>query len=282
VFYAVVNFNSILLAFKEYKGVDDAYNEIYVWSFGNFARMFREFQSPNSDLLTGFLNTLKYFGINVVLMIPLSLFVAYFLYKKIAGYKAFRVVFFLPSIISAVVYVTIFKNIISTFGPVYTIVEKLFGYEMPPLLNTDGTATPTIIFYTVWTGLGINMILYQGAMNRLPAEIIEAGRMDGITWLRELWSVVIPIIWPTLSMTVIIAFTGLFNSGGPVLLFSEAGSILGRNKTMTLPFLIYTLTWYGKVYEYPAAIGVFFTLISLPIVLGIRKLMSKIDPEVEY
>jgi ABC-type sugar transport system permease subunit len=278
----MVNLNSILLAFKEYKGVDDAYNSIYVWSFGNFERMFREFKSPTSDLLTGLLNTLKYFGINVVLMIPLSLFVAYFLYKKIAGYKAFRVVFFLPSIISAVVYVTIFKNIISTFGPVYTIVEKLFGYEMPPLLNTDATATPTIIFYTVWTGLGINMILYQGAMNRLPQEVIEAGRLDGISWLRELWSVVMPIIWPTLSMTVIIAFTGLFNSGGPVLLFSEAGSTLGRNKTMTLPFLIYSMTWRGSAYEYPAAVGVFFTLASLPIVFGIRFLMSKFDPEVEY
>lgn len=282
IFYLYVNLNSILMAFKEYKGIDENFNEIYVWSFAQFKRMILDFQLPSSDLRIGLINTLKYFAVNVFVMLPFSLFIAFFLYKKIKGFKIFRVLFFLPSIVSSVVYVGVFKNMISMYGPIYTLLEKLFGYEMPSLLTTDKTATPTIIFYCIWTGLGTNMILYQGAMNRIPIEVIEAGQLDGIGWFRELWSIIIPMVWPTLSMTILFAFTGLFNSGGPILLFSDSMSTLGANSTTTLPFYIYSLTWASKQYEYPAALGVFFTIASLPVVFGVRYILAKVDPEVEY
>ena len=117
VFYVVVNLNSLLLAFREFIGYDENYVEQYVWSWGNFKSMFKEFALPNSTVGVAVRNTLKYFAANIFLMIPVSYFVSYLLFKQIRGYGMFRVVFFLPSIISAVVYVTVFKNMISTFGP---------------------------------------------------------------------------------------------------------------------------------------------------------------------
>lgn len=282
VFYVVVNFNSIVMAFKYYEGIDDNYNEVYSWSLNNFQTFFAELRSPTSIVKTALLNTLRYFGANILITLPLSYIVSYFLYKKIFLHKFFRVVFFLPSIISAIVFVTMFKNMVGTFGPIYEILKKLFGYEMPPLLNESTMATNTIIFFTIWTGLGVNMILYQGAMNRIPQEVIEVGRIDGIGWTRELVNVVTPMIWPTLSTTIILAMTGLFNSGGPILLFSQAGSMPGGADTTTIAFWIFQQTWLSISYEYPAAVGIFFTVISLPIVFLVRFGLSKVDPGVEY
>ena len=279
IFYAIVNFNSILMAFRQYKGIENQ-KEIYEWGFGNFARIFNDIKNVDSPLRYGFFNTLKFFGVGL-LTIPISIVISYFLYKKISGYKTFRVIFFLPSIISAVVYVGIFKNMISMYGPVFTLIEKIFGYQMPSLLNNDATATPTIIFFTFWTGLAGGIILYQGAMNRLPEEVIEAGELDGISWIRELWSVVIPMIWPTMSMMIVLAFTGIFSSGGPILLFTDTMTA-ARNSMMTIPYYIFSLTYNNQMYEYPAAIGLLFTVVSIPVVFGIRWLMSKVDPEVEY
>lgn len=237
VFYVAVNLNSILLAFQEFIGYDENYVEQYVWSLGNFKSMFKEFALPNSTVGIAVRNTLKYFATNIFLMIPVSYFVSYLLFKQIRGYGVFRVVFFLPSIISAVVYVTVFKNIISTFGPLYMLLDKVFGYQMPPLLGDSRTATPTIIIYTIWTGLGINMILYQGAMKRIPTEVLEACQIDGGNKFHELFYIITPMVWPTVSMTIILAFTGLFNSSGPILLFSEAGTVAGGNDTTTIAFL---------------------------------------------
>ena len=282
VFYVVVNLNSILLAFQEFIGYDENYVEQYVWSLGNFKSMFKEFALPNSTVGIAVRNTLKYFATNIFLMIPVSYFVSYLLFKQIRGYGVFRVVFFLPSIISAVVYVTVFKNIISTFGPLYMLLDKVFGYQMPPLLGDSRTAPPTIIIYTIWTGLGINMILYQGAMKRIPTEVLEACQIDGGNKFHELFYIITPMVWPTVSMTIILAFTGLFNSSGPILLFSEAGTVAGGNDTTTIAFFIFQKTQTGAALEYPAAIGIFFTAVSIPIVIAVRAIFKRLDPEVEY
>ena len=144
------------------------------------------------------------------------------------------------------------------------------------------TATPTIIAFTIWTGLGVNMILYLGAMNRLPQEVIEAGELDGISWWREMFVIVLPMIWPTVSTTLILQFTQLFNSSGPILLFGTAGIPAGSYDTTTISYWIFSATQAGNDLNFPAAMGLFFTLISFPIVLFVRWLFNKIDPDVEY
>lgn len=282
IFYVGVNLNNILMAFREYSGMDENFNEIYKFSFGNFARVLGEFKSPESNLSVGLINTLKYFFIGLFLNFPLTVFVSFFIYKKVRFFKFFRVVFFLPGIISGIVYVNMFKIMISQYGPIYTLLEKVFGVVMPDLLHTDSTATPTIIFYCTWTGLGSNMILYLGAMARIPQSVIEVGVLEGIPRRKELFNIVLPMIWPTLSMTIIISFTGIFMGGGPLLLFGDSTSPVAANNTMTLPFYIFYLTWNSKEYNYPAAIGLFFTLCGLPIMYIIRKVLGKFDPEVEY
>ena len=280
VFYIVVNINSILLAFQEVtfeKG-----SLVSKFSFAQFERLFRDFANVDSDIRIGLINTIKYFSLNLFVIIPVSLLISYFFSKKILFYKGFRIILFLPSIISGVFFVSMYTVMISKFGPIYTVLKNLFGYEMPVLLNNDRTATPTIMFYVFWTGLASNMILYQGAMNRLPDEILEAGLLDGIGWARELWSIVLPMIWSTFSITVVLALANIFMASGPILLFAEQGGSMGGHKTMTLSFYIFLQTWNGASYEYPAAIGIFFSICTIPIVFGARYFISKLDPEVEY
>lgn len=214
-------------------------------------------------------------------MIPVSFIVAYFLYKKIWGYKFFRVVFFLPSIISAVLFVTIYKELIEYGGPLDMFLS-LFGVRVPPLLTDDATATGTIIAYTVWTGLGVNMLLYQSAMSRVPKEVMEAAALDGVPWYRELTQIVLPMVWPTLSTTLILLITSIFNSTGPILLFAGAGVEVDNPATMTLSFWIYRQTQKGVDLNYPAAVGMFFTFVSVPIVFVTRWLLNKLDPKVTY
>ena len=239
IFYLIVNINSILMAFKYIKGVDDNGRLIYAWGLENYKNMFKAFTSVGySELRVSLINTLKYFFLNFLIIIPLTYFVAYFLYKKVWGYKFFRVLFYLPSIISGVAMVIIFKNMITTYGPIYTLLKNLFNYEMPPLLTNAKYATNTIMVYCVWVGFGVNTVLYQGAMGRIPTEVIEAGKIEGITWWQELFYVVTPMVWPTLSTTLILAITQLFNTSGPILLFDTGGALKRYNCLLFLKMSI--------------------------------------------
>ncbi len=281
IFYIWINANSIVMAFREFAWDDDG-NEIYYWSMANFTRFFKEWSNPESVIVSALLNTLRYFAAGVI-MVPVTFLVSYFLFKKIWGYKVFRVVFFLPSIVSAVLFVTTYIELIKYGGPLSTVLGW-FNIQLPELINDPTRTTGTIIAFTVWTGFGVNMILYQSAMSRIPQEIIEAAQLDGCPWYRELWSVVIPMVWPTISTTLILLFTSLFNSTGPILLFADAGrqALLDNKEVTTVAFWIYQKTRGGVDLNYPAAIGIFFTVVSVPIVFLVRWVFNKLDPDVTY
>ena len=206
---------------------------------------------------------------------------AYFLYKKIIGYRIFRFVFFLPSIISATVLTALYKQLIAPGGVVALVVEALGG-SVPLLgyLATEGTALTAIVIYTLWTGFGVNIILFNGAMTRIPEEVMEYARLDGVGSGRELVQIIIPLIWPTLSTIITFAFVGIFTASGPILLFTK-----GQYGTYTISFWIYDLVQgVNKVInlEYASAVGLFFTLIGAPIVLIVRMLINKAVDAVEY
>lgn len=276
IFYCAVNVNSIMLAFKEFIGYSETGKELYRFSWHNFEILFKQLRDPASDILPALKNTVIFFVSNTLVMLPLCYFVSYFLYKKIFGFRVFRVVFFIPSILSAVVLVTVFKEMIKTDGPLSKML-LIFGYKMPSLLTNPLTAKWVIVAYTMWTGFGVNVILYQGAMSRIPDSVIEAGELDGVTGFGELFRIITPMMWPTLSTTIILSLTGIFTASGPILLFTE-----GKYDTYTISYWIYSQVTFSKSYEYPSATGLFFTAIGLPIVLTVRYFINKVYDDVEY
>lgn len=276
IFYCAVNVNSIMLAFKEFIGYSETGKELYRFSWHNFEILFKQLRDPASDILPALKNTVIFFVSNTLVMLPLCYFVSYFLYKKIFGFRVFRVVFFIPSILSAVVLVTVFKEMIKTDGPLSKML-LIFGYKMPSLLTNPLTAKWVIVAYTMWTGFGVNVILYQGAMSRIPDSVIEAGELDGVTGFGELFRIITPMMWPTLSTTIILSLTGIFTASGPILLFTE-----GKYDTFTISYWIYSQVTFSKSYEYPSATGLFFTAIGLPIVLTVRYFINKVYDDVEY
>ena len=137
-----------------------------------------------------------------------------------------------------------------------------------------------IIIYTIWTGFSGNIILFIGAMSRIPTEIFEAAKLDGCKPWKEFTHLVFPLIWPTISTMLILSFTGLFSSSGPILLFGANSESLG---TTTISYWIFK-----EVYEQGigganavSATGLSFTVVAVPLILFVRWVAEKV-PEVEY
>ena len=204
IFWLSVNVSSFILAFQ-----DNAGN----WSFINFTLFWNQLTSPYGDTVgMAILNTLKYFAVNLLLIFPLTLIMSYFIYKRVAGYRAFRVIFFLPAIISGIVLVSVYSNMISPTGPIGALL-KAMGVQMPEegyLLNPD-TATPAILIYCIWTGFTTNLIIISSAMSRIPVEVLESARLDGCSSFKELIFLILPMIWSSVSTLVIFILTGIFS-----------------------------------------------------------------------
>lgn len=277
VFWVVPNFNSIVMAFRVPDG--DSFTLV------NFERFFRELQQPNNAIIPSFWNSIILFLVNIFIQFPLVILLTYVLFKKVFGHRFFRVIFYTPAILGASVTAALFRYLISANGPVEQILDWL-GVEYSKqlgLLGNPDTVFLMIIIYGLWTGVGINMIMILGAMNRIPNEIFDSARLDGVGFWRELFQIILPMIWPTLTTLIVFSMTGIFiNSGATMLLAPDTpeASTIGWYITRFTMSAGSGLT--GEILNYPAAVGLIFTAISFPLIMFTKWLFDKITDTVEY
>ena len=186
VLYVYVNFNSILLAFKHV--YDDNYSFVWV-GFQNFKDFAVDiFNDPRLTYCFG--NSMIIFAFTVFINLPLHVLVSYFLYKKIYGANIFKVLLFLPSIISITVWIMMFRYFFDYGVPV--IFESL-GLESVFLLNKDtAEGFYMMIAFSTWYSFAGGMLVFLGSMSRIPNSLIEAAHLDGIGIMQELIYIFVP------------------------------------------------------------------------------------------
>lgn len=262
VFWVYVNFDSILLAFRN---IDFNNGGKEYWTLDNFKEVYRLFKEGN--MLHYGMNTLKFWLIGTVWGIPHSILLTYAFHKKLLGRKVYRVLLYLPSIICAVALAGIFQSVISGNGLFGSMLLKYFGWErVPSWFGENEYAFGMLMVYNVFFGFAGNYILYSGAMSNVDQEITEAAYVDGVSMWQELIYIDIPLMWPTISITIITSFAGLFGASGPILLFAPY-----MESTYTFGYWIFDQVRQYQAYYVPAALGLCFTLIAFPIALLIKK-----------
>lgn len=277
IFYVIKNLSSILMAFRQFTGFSENGERLYEFSFNHFKRFFDSISSEGDVIRAATLNTLLFWANNMLIMLPLTFALSYFFYKKISGYKFFRVAVFIPSILGGIVMTTIYKVIVAPNGPISMFFAQWSGEMFPGLLSDEKTAKWMIVLYCIWTGMSGNILIFQGSMSRIPQELLDAAAIDGVGSFGEFRHLIIPMTWGTLSTVIILNFTGLFASSGPILLFTG-----GAYDTYTLSYWIFAQVQNQTNTNYAAAIGLIFTVVLFPIVLCIRKLCAVPYKDVEY
>ena len=238
--------------------------------------MFKE-KTPGYDMLRYGANTMVYWGIGTLWSIPHSILLTYVFHKKLRGTKFFRVMLYLPSIICAVVLAGIFEAFVSGKGVVGKILMDVFGVQrVPAWFQEEEFANPMLFFYAFFFGFAGHYILFSGAMARISKEVQEAAVLDGVTMWQELWHIYIPLMWPTISMTIVTSFAGIFGATGSILLFTP-----NFTETFTFGYWIYDQVRRYQSYYIPSALGMLFTLVAYPICLLVRKIVTSIYPDVD-
>ena len=227
VFWLYPNIDGILLAFKDMRGGEEYY------TLKNFKDCFTQIFSGTGSVGSSFWNTMKFFAYDVVIF-PLGIVWGYVFYKKIRGYNFFRLMFYVPSILSSVVVAGMFKYLINADGPIGVLWAMTHDGVYANFLQEEEYAFVTVLIYYYWVGFAGSLLLLSGAFAKIPLEVIESVTLDGCGWWTELWKICVPLIWPTLSTIIITTTAGFFFGGPPVLLLTG-----GAGNTSTISFWMY-------------------------------------------
>lgn len=263
IFWIGVNGNSILLSFKEYTS-DSGFQWVGTQNFVNAYNQ----MSSSGLFLSAIKNSFVAFGITTVITVPLSLLFSYFIYKKMPLSGFFKVILFMPSIISSIIMVILFS---------YFVERGLADIIGIRLLENIDTRFWTIIFYNIWIGFGINILLYTSSMGSISEEVIEAAKIDGAKPIHEFIYIVIPHIYPTIVTFLVISVAGIFTN--QFHLYSFYGSGAESNDLITVGYYLFSQTQKNSTnyYAFPelASYGVLLTIVAVPMTLLVKWALEK-------
>lgn len=187
---------------------------------GNYIKLF----TSSPDFWPAMRNTAVFTVVYVPLSIVCSLILAMSLGPRIRGRGALRVLFFIPVVTPMVASVLVWKMMLQPQGLFNGIAQGWFGIKLPNFLADPFWAMAMVIIMSVWQGLGYNMLIFSAALEQLPESVIEAARIDGASGFRMQWSVVVPMISPSIFFATIMtmitslqvfAQPQLLTGGGP-------------------------------------------------------------------
>lgn len=171
------------------------------------------------------LNNLIYM-LSVPVQIVISLAIAFFLYEKVAGYRFFRALFFLPNVLSAIVIGMLFRQAFLYDGPVNTALRALkLDFFAVDWLSNPLSAMSVINLSVIWTNFGYGVIIFFAGMTAINPSIFEAATLDGASRGQVIFHIVLPMLTRVIEFfsvtTILWIFTGLFGyiysitAGGP-------------------------------------------------------------------
>lgn len=196
-------------------------------------------------------NSVKYLAVVPVIQL-LSIAIAVLVDKPFPGRQLFRTAFYIPVITSVVVVGITWGWVFRSDGLANYLLSYL-GIPKIGFLTDPDFALWSIMFVTLWQGLGYYMILYLAGLQSIPPELEEAARLDGASAWDVFWKITVPLLKPTVALCTIISCISAVKVFGEIFVMTPQG---GPNQsTLTLVYYIYQMGFEDFDMGYSAAIA---------------------------
>ncbi len=251
VFFFIPFFQTVYLSFFDYS------SSIYSPSAIGIDNYTKLFHSPVFYKVMW--NTFLYLFIAVPILAIFPLFVAILINQKIRGVTLYKILIYLPVIVSIVVAAIAFKWLYADQGILNYIVTKL-GFEPIGWLTDPKWALLSVVIVTIWKGIGYYMIIYLAALMSVPQELYEACDIDGASFLRKHLTVTIPHIMPTIALVTTISAISAMKVFAEIYVMTKGGPL---NSSKTIVYYIYERAFENLDLGYASAMAVVLLVIVM-------------------
>ena len=189
--------------------------------------------------------------------------------EKLKGQNFFRVVFYIPNILSVVVISGIFSAIYDIDKGLLNSILHLFGKD-GVLWKGEQHVITSLVIAMVWQAIGYYMVMYMSSMGAVPESTYEAADLDGANRVQQFFQITLPLIWTNIRTTLTFFIISTINMA---FLFVSAMTGGGPNNASNVAlFYMYNQKNLGGGYGYAMAIGVVIFLVSF----GLSALVNKV------
>lgn len=181
-------------------------------------------------------NTAFYTVLYVPAGVLVALGTALLLNRSSRTSRVFRTLFYIPVVSSTVATAAIWFWLLNPQYGLLNVVLGWFGIDGPAWLYESRWAMIAIVMMSVWAGFGANMIIYLGALQGVPGELVDAARVDGAGAFRVFWHVTLPSISRATFLILTLLLIAAFQVFDQAYVLTKGGP---GNSTLTLVYYIY-------------------------------------------
>ena len=193
--------------------------------------------------------------------------------EKIKGQNFFRIIFYIPNILSVVVISGIFSAIYKPENGMLNSIIGLFRDMTDPILwKGEKLVIPSIIIAMVWQAVGYYMVMYMASMSSVPASLYESANLDGAGRLTQFFQITIPLVWTNIRTTLTFFIISTINMA---FLFVKAMTSGGPNGASDVALNYMYSQKDAGLYGYSMAIGVVIFLFSFALSACVNRATSR-------
>ena len=237
---------------------------------------FNNFKSLASDayFIRAMQNTILLIVVVTIITFAFALVFAGILTReKVRGKEVFRVIFYIPNILSIVVISGIFSAIYKPDNGMLNSIQSLFaGHQVTTLWKGENLVMVSLIIAMVWQAIGYYMVMYMASMAAVPQSLYESAGLDGAGRVKQFFQITIPLIWTNIRTTLTFFIISTINMA---FLFVKAMTSGGPNgaSEVALSYM------YGQkdagLYGYSMSIGVVIFLFSFILSALVNKVTKR-------
>ena len=231
-----ITFNIILSFFK-----DNTFKE-FVW-FNNYVLIFKD-----PKFISALKNTFMYIFWSLIIGFLVPLIIGLLLSEVVHAKGVFRVLVYLPCMISGMAVVFLFRSMFgnNNWDIINVILIKVFGAPKGVQWTADPKLViPVIVFAMTWRGAGGTALIYLSNFQQIDDAIYEASRLDGISPVKRFFTITLPMMKTTIFLLLILQIIAVFQ------VFYEPMVIAGNNvDALSLMLLAYNYAYVNGEFEY--------------------------------
>ena len=200
--------------------------------------------------------------VTVITMALSLIFAAIISREKIKGENFFRIIFYIPNILSIVIISAIFSAIYDPNTGLLNSLLSIFRGEKDPILwlGDQKIVIFSLVIALIWQAIGYYMVMYMASMASVPESLYESADLEGANHVQQFFSITLPLIWTNIRTTLSFFVISTINLSFQLVKVLTNGGPDGATEVF-LSYM-YNQAYTNSSYGYGMAIGVMVFLFS--------------------
>ena len=200
--------------------------------------------------------------VTVITMALSLIFAAIISREKIKGENFFRIIFYIPNILSIVIISAIFSAIYDPNTGLLNSLLSIFRGEKDPILwlGDQKIVIFSLVIALIWQAIGYYMVMYMASMASVPESLYESADLEGANHVQQFFSITLPLIWTNIRTTLSFFVISTINLSFQLVKVLTIGGPDGATEVF-LSYM-YNQAYTNSSYGYGMAIGVMVFLFS--------------------